>query len=190
MPRLLVWSLPTKTHIMTEATPTTPIPCASTAVNFSLIRNAHGRLELTFTDGTLHTAITPIRAFPLEAPQECISLLGQDGREIYWIERLDTLPASIQTLLQEEFAVREFVPIIQHIVAVDSISVPSTWTLETDRGPARMVLKAEEDIRKLVTAGMSHPHHLLITSRDGVQYRIVDIQQLDRHSQKLLERFL
>ena len=171
---------------MTETT----LPLSSCATDFALERNIHGRLELTLADGTLHAAITPIRAFPLEAPQECISLLGQDGREVYWIDHLDTLPSAIRALLEEDFAVREFVPVIQRIVAVDSISVPSTWTLETDRGPASMVLKAEEDIRKFVTATMPHPHHLLITSRDGVQYRIVDTQQLDRHSQKLLERFL
>jgi hypothetical protein len=47
-----------------------------------------------------------------------------------------------------------------------------------------MVLKAEEDIRKL--AGRTR---LLISGSDGVQYRIPDTSQLDKHSRKLLERF-
>ena len=48
-----------------------------------------------------------------------------------------------------------------------------------------MVLKAEEDIRKL-----SGRTRLQITGQDGVQYRIPDSSKLDRHSRKLLERFL
>ena len=45
--------------------------------------------------------------------------------------------------------------------------------------------EAEEDIRKLEAA-----HHLLITSREGMQYRIRDVRELDKTSQKFLERFL
>lgn len=91
----------------------------------------------------------------------------------------------MQQLLAEDFAVREFVPEVLQIEAIDAISVPSTWTVRTDKGVAKLTLKAEEDIRKL-----EGRHHLLITSRDGVQYRISDARQLDKASQKFLERFL
>lgn len=91
----------------------------------------------------------------------------------------------MQQLLAEDFAVREFVPEVLQIEAIDAISVPSTWTVRTDKGVAKLTLKAEEDIRKL-----EGRHHLLITSRDGVQYRIRDARQLDKASQKFLERFL
>jgi hypothetical protein len=81
--------------------------------------------------------------------------------------------------------VREFVPTIEKIVAVSSFSTPSTWDVETDRGPARLVLKAEEDIRRL--GGRTR---LLIAGGDGVQFRVQDTTALDRHSRRLLERFL
>lgn len=155
------------------------------SVDILLSRNAHGRLCLTSSDGTVHENITPVRAFPIAAPLEGISLVGNNGKEVAWIERLVDLPVAMQQLLAEDFAVREFVPEVLCIESIDAISVPSVWTVQTDKGPAQLALKAEEDIRKL-----DGRHHLLITSRDGVQYRIRDARNLDKHSQKFLELFL
>ena len=52
-------------------------------------------------------------------------------------------------------------------------------------GAAQLVLKAEEDIRRL-----SGRTRLLITGSDGLQYKVPDTLALDRHSRRLLERFL
>ena len=150
-----------------------------------LARNAHGRLVLTLGNGEVFESVVPVRAFPLAAPGEGLSLVGSDGKEALWVDRLADLPAEVRTLIEEDLAVREFVPTILAIRQVSSFSTPSTWDLETDRGSAQMVLKAEEDIRKL--AGRTR---LLISGSDGVQYRIPDSTQLDKHSRKLLERFL
>lgn len=150
-----------------------------------LARNPQGRLELTLADGSVHAGITPVRAFPIAAPLEGISLVGTEGHELLWLEHLDDLSAAERRLVEEELAVREFVPEIQKIHSVTSFSTPCVWRLHTDRGPAELQLKGEEDIRRLV--GRTH---LLITSGDGVQYRVRDAQALDRHSRKLLERFL
>ncbi|HLT25998.1 MAG TPA: DUF1854 domain-containing protein, partial [Zeimonas sp.] len=58
---------------------------------FSLSRDAFGRLVLHEPDGTRHVGIVPVRAFPISAPDEGVSLLGADGRERVWIERLSSL---------------------------------------------------------------------------------------------------
>lgn len=150
-----------------------------------LERNAHGRLVLTLPDGNAHAGVLPVRAFPIAAPNEGISLVGTDGHELMWIDHLTDLPEHVRTLVQEELAVREFAPAIEKIRAVSSFSTPSTWSIETDRGASQLVLKAEEDIRRL--GGRTR---LLITGSDGVQYRIPDTTVLDRASQRLLERFL
>lgn len=149
-----------------------------------LSRNLRGQLCVALPDGTTHEGVVPVRSFPIQAPQEGISLLGADGKEVLWLEHLDALAAPQRQLLEEEFAARELIPVIAQILAVDSISVPSRWDVATDRGRATLVLKAEEDIRRLDT------NHLLITSREGVQYRIPDLTQLDKPSLKRLERFL
>ena len=158
---------------------------AALAVAFGLERNPHGRLVATLPDGSVHEGVTPVRAFPIAAPAEGLSLVGSDGHELLWIARLDQVAQPARQLIEDELDVREFVPTIEKIVAVSSFSTPSTWDVETDRGPARLVLKAEEDIRRL--GGRTH---LLIAGGDGVQFRVRDTTALDRHSRRLLERFL
>jgi len=157
----------------------------SSAPAFQLARNPHGRLVLTLPDGTAHEGVTPVRAFPIAAPGEGLSLVGSDGHELLWIPHVDQVAGPARQLIDEELAVREFVPTIEKIVAVSSFTTPSTWQVETDRGPASLVLKAEEDIRRL--GGRTR---LLIAGGDGMQFRVKDTTALDRHSRKLLERFL
>ncbi|MET3497624.1 DUF1854 domain-containing protein [Variovorax boronicumulans] len=151
---------------------------------FDLARDSFGRLVLTDAQGERHVGITPVRAFPLTAPGEGISLVGGDGRELVWIDRVEALPAPMRALLEEELAVRDFAPTLLKLHKVSSFGVPSTWTVSTDRGDTRFVLKAEEDIRRLDGGA------LLIASAHGVQFRVADAKALDRASRKLLERFL
>ncbi|MBS0330036.1 MAG: DUF1854 domain-containing protein, partial [Proteobacteria bacterium] len=63
-------------------------------------------------------------------------------------------------------------------------ATPSTWTVETDRGETRFILKGEEDIRRLGAAA------LLISDSHGVQYLIRDLSRLDKTSRRLLDRFM
>ena len=156
----------------------------SATLPFELVRNPHGRLVLTDALGQPHAGVTPVRAFPLAAPTEGISLVGTDGHELVWIERLADLPAGPRALIEEELASMEFMPEIRRIQRVSTFSTPSTWEVETDRGDTRFVLKGEEDIRRLSGGA------LLIASAEGIHFRISDRLALDRHSRRLLERFL
>jgi hypothetical protein len=154
------------------------------SASFKLERDAFGHLVLIEAEGVRHVGVVPVRAFPLSAPDEGLSLVGSQGRELLWIDRLDELPESVRALLVEDLAAREFAPTLLKLHKVSSFGVPSTWTVGTDRGDAQFVLKAEEDIRRLDGGA------LLITSAQGVQFRIPDVKALDRGSRKLLERFL
>ncbi|MDM0050097.1 DUF1854 domain-containing protein [Variovorax sp. J22R115] len=149
-----------------------------------LERDAFGRLVLTDAEGMRHVGVVPVRAFPLTAPDDGISLVGSDGRELVWIDRMDVLPASLRQLLDEDLVARDFAPTLLKLHKVSSFGVPSTWQVSTDRGESSFVLKAEEDIRRLEGGA------LLIASAHGVQFRIPDVKSLDRPSRKLLERFL
>ena len=153
---------------------------------FQLHRNDHGRLVLTLEDGTEHAGVLPVRAFPIAAPDEGLSLVGANGQELLWIDRLADLPTQLRSLLQEELAAREFVPTIERIHSVSGFSTPSTWQVDTDRGPTQLVLKAEEDIRRLPGGRTA----LLIADSHGVQYAVQDVRALDKESRRLLERFL
>jgi hypothetical protein len=155
-----------------------------TMVRLELERNAFGRLVLTLPDGTVHEGVVPVRAFPLAAPAEGLSLVSTEGREVAWVDRLDALAPRARALVEEELAGREFVPRVLRIEGVSGFSTPSTWEVLTDRGPTRFVLKGEEDIRRLGQGT------LLIASAEGINFRIDDRWALDRKSRGVLERFL
>lgn len=154
------------------------------AQDFKLTRNPLGQLVLNTSAGEVIHGVQPVRAFPIADPDNGVALVSPEGHEVAWIERLADLPAELRGLVEEELASREFVPEIRAIRAVSSFATPSTWQLDTDRGQASLVLKGEEDIRRLSQAT------LLIADAHGIQFLIRDIQGLDRHSRKLLDRFL
>nr|WP_315194674.1 DUF1854 domain-containing protein [uncultured Aquabacterium sp.] len=149
-----------------------------------LHRDPHGRLVLTTPDGVTHEGVVPVRAFPIAAPDHGVSLVSADGHELHWIERLSALPDTHRTLIEADLAVREFTPQVLRIVDVSTFSTPSTWTVDTDRGTTTFVLKTEDDIRRLGDG------RLLIATAQGLQFGIQQVASLDRHSRKLLERFL
>lgn len=158
------------------------------ASTFTLSRNPFGKLVYVGADGVTHEGVTPVRAFALTAPEEGIALLSAEGKELVWIDRLSDLPAPQRGLIEEEFAQREFMPVIQRLVRVSSFATPSTWQVETDRGTTELILKSEDDIRRL--RGSIHPNGLLIADSNGIHYLIPDRNRLDATSQKILKRFL
>lgn len=149
-----------------------------------LSRNAFGRLVLISAEGGEHVGVNPVRAHPISAPDDGVSLIGQDGHELAWIAKLSALPAADRELLAEEFAGRDFMPLISRIKAVSTFSTPSQWTVETDKGEAQFILRTEEDIRRLGEG------RLLIASSHGLQFQVLDRFALDRASKRILERFL
>ena len=146
-------------------------------------RDPFGQLMLT-VDGVTHQEVVPVRAFPIAAPDEGIALVGSDGHELAWIERLEDLPEPQRSLVAEELASREFTPEIRRILQVSGYVTPCTWSVETDRGSARFVLKSEESIRRLSASS------LLIADSQGIHFLVRDTQALDAVSRKVLDRFL
>lgn len=152
--------------------------------SFQLQRDTYGRLVLTTSSGERHVGVTPVRAFPIAAPQDGLSLINMEGHEVAWAEHLSDLPTPARTLIEEELAAREFMPEIEQIIEVSGFICPSIWLLRTNRGPTELQLKGEEDIRRLSRT------RLLITDSRGIHFLVRDIDALDRHSRKLLDRFL
>lgn len=157
---------------------------AMRAPGFALSRDAFGRLVLTLPDGIVHESVVPARAFPILEPQGGLALMSVEGHELAWIDDPAALPQPARDLIEEELASREFMPEISALLEVSSFATPSTWRVATDRGETELVLKGEEDIRRL-PGGM-----LLIADIHGLQYLIRRPEALDRPSRKLLDRFL
>jgi hypothetical protein len=155
-----------------------------TTADFTLSRDAYGQLVLTAKNGEMHAGIVPVRAFPIAAPDEGIALINCEGHEVGWVDCIADLPPASGQLVEEELASREFVPEIEKILDVSSFACPSTWQVVTNRGSAAVLLKGEEDIRRLSQT------QLMIADTHGIQFLIRDSGTLDRHCRKLLDRFL
>ena len=153
-------------------------------IDFKLTHNAAGQLQFTANDGTVFEGVYPVRAFPINAPDEGLSLISREGNELAWLPDLAELPLDTKALILAELAQREFMPVIKRIRHVSGFATPSVWDVETDRGDTQLTLKAEDQIWRIKGS------KLLITDQYGVNFMIHDTEQLDKHSRKLLDRFL
>jgi hypothetical protein len=154
------------------------------ATRFELERDAWGKLALTDAEGVRHAGVTAVRAFPIQAPDKGISLVTVDGKEVVWLESLAELSQTQRALVEEELQAREFMPEIRGIRSVSTYATPSTWQVTTDRGDTSLILRGEEDIRRISQVT------LLISDSHGIHFLIRDLSALDRHSRKILDRFL
>ena len=148
-----------------------------------LDRDPFGRLVAAI-GGERHEHVVPVRAFPIGAPDEAISLLGADGHELAWIPRIDALPPRERAMLAEELESRDFTPEIRRMRGVSGYVTPCTWRVETDRGDTAFILRSEESIRRLPGGD------LLIADSQGIHYLIRDPGTLEVKSRKVLDRFL
>ena len=151
--------------------------------DFRLERNALGRLVLRIGEQVCENVL-PVRAFPIEAPDEGIAIVSPDGHERVWISELASLDEGNRALIEAELASREFVPEIRELHEVSGFATPCTWLISTDRGQTSFILKSEDAIRRLTG------NRLLITDAQGVQYLVPDLGGLERGSRKLIDRFL
>ena len=151
---------------------------------FELERDAFGDWVLHMPDGTRHAPVTALRAYPVSAPEAGVALVDAEGHEVLWIDHLSSLATALREQVVQALTEREFLPEILKLQDVSSFATPSTWRVLTDRGETQFLLKGEEDIRRLTGTV------LLINDADGVQYMIRDIAAMDKHSRKLLDRFM
>jgi hypothetical protein len=155
------------------------------ASRFALERTPFGKLVLTNDAGERFEGVVPVRAFPVQSPDDGISMVNTDGKEVAWVDLLADVPEPAQGLIRAELRTREFMPVVEAIVSVTSYSTPCTWAVKTDRGDTEFVLRGDEDIRRI-----GKEHALLIADAHGIQYLVRDQFALDGHSRRILDRFL
>lgn len=154
------------------------------AADFHLKHDSFGHLVLTLPDGTEHADVSPVRGFPISDPQRGLSLCDAEGSEIVWIDDLAQLSPATRATLEAELAQREFLPQIRRVLSLSLQTDPCEWDVETDRGRTKFLLKNQDNVRRLPN------NQALIIDAHGIRYLVRDIKSLDRHSQRLLERYL
>lgn len=73
---------------------------------FTLARDSFARLTLTNDAGQVFHGVAPVRAFPVQAPEDGIALVSTDGKEVAWIDSLDDLAPDQALLVREELGGR------------------------------------------------------------------------------------
>ena len=149
-----------------------------------LSRDAWGRLCLEMPDGTSYVGVIPVRLFPFSEPDRWISLCDLRQNEIVLLENLVDLPDPAQRLIEQELAQREFIPTIQRVVRVSSMTEPCEWDVETDRGRTTFVLNSEDDIRRL------GDDRALVIDAERIRYLIASVSRLDPRSRRILEWYI
>jgi hypothetical protein len=145
--------------------------------------DAWGHLVLNTPDGRYQN-VEPVRAFPITEPSAWIAFCDADGREILCLESMEGLDPETRRLLEEELALREFVPTIHRVIRVSAEGTPSDWEVDTDRGPTRFTLDNEDDVRRL------GPNRVMIIDARKLRFQVPDTRKLDSSSRRILERYL
>ena len=151
------------------------------AKRIEITRNESEEMVVKFPDGTVHTAVVPVRAFPLTQPWQHIGLCDKDENEVGMIEDVKQLNKKHQDVLEEELEKCYFMPTITKIHSLESQFGVTQWEVETDRGPANFGLRSRYDITSL------EDDRIVMKDVDGARYEIVNYHRLDPKSIALLE---
>lgn len=151
---------------------------------FHLTLDRWQRLVYSDETGAEHVGIEPVHAFPFSDPEHWVALVDEAGHELELVEDLSTLPQHERELVRGELARREFVPVIERIARIVRLANSSEWHVETDRGSTRLVVKSEEDVRRLPG------RRALVIDAAGIRHLIADTRRLDGTSRRLLDHYL
>lgn len=145
-----------------------------------LYRNRFGELVLEY-EGRRFEDVTPLKAFPLSAPESYIALIDSGDNEIGIIEDLNSLPKESRRVLREELEERYMVPKILKVLKVDEVFGMPIWRVITDRGERTIELMSRSDA-KLLPSG-----RVIVKDIDGNRYEIPNYWELDPRSRSLLD---
>lgn len=143
-----------------------------------------GQLLLIPAAGQAAIPVSPVRMFPISDPEHWVALCDPSGKEVLCLEDLAILSPASRLLLENELASREFIPVIERVHHVSSLSEPCEWDVETDRGRTRFVLKSEEDVHRLGA------NSAILIDAHGTRYLVRDSRRLDAVSRQYVEWYL
>jgi len=149
-----------------------------------LSQDEKGRLVYVDEHEQKHVDVVAVRAFPITDTMHGISILTKEGKELTWIDNIETVANPARSLLEEALDQKQFMPIISKVLSISRTAEPNEWEVETNRGLTRFPLRSEEDVLRLTG------QRALIIDANGVRYLITDLTTLDTRSRRLLERYL
>lgn len=123
-----------------------------------------------------------IRCFPLTLPGQCLTLIGEDGKELGIVRDPTLLDSESRRAVDSLLTRRYFTPEIQRIDRLTLEASLWRWQVTTNRGAVMFYLRGVRDSIHEVAPGRWE-----IFSVDGQRYEIRDISALDARSRALFE---
>jgi len=148
---------------------------------------ASGAVELVLPDGTVHSGVKVVPAFPISRPGSFVYFQDRDGKELGVLvdpRRLDRESREV-VLAQADQAY--FMPRITRIIRVEERTGMGIahWEVETDRGWNEFDVVSRSESVWFVGRD-----RLVIRDADGNRYLIEDLGALDKRSRRLADLFL
>lgn len=142
-------------------------------------------VDMELLDGRKFENLEPRRLFPISDQDRYITLLDENGVEQAVIRDVNTLPedqkALINGCLEEYYLIPKITKITDYTERFDSLTLHT----ETDRGPAKIVIRTLLHGLKMLT-----DTRVLVRDGNDNRYEIPDIRDLDMRSLQILGRYM
>lgn len=125
------------------------------------------------------------RVYPLSAPNEYFSVQDSDDNEVAMLRDLSGVDDASRVIIEEELDRRYFSPRITKIKNIKDVPGMYSFEVETNRGNTEFYVRNWRDSSVEIASGRWH-----ITSVDGQRFEIPNIEALDAHSLKMVERLI
>ena len=136
-------------------------------------------------DGEVIEDLEPKRLFPFSNPEEYVTLITENRKEVAVIRKLSELSEESRRAIDECFTEIYMIPYITKVHHIEAKFGMLNFEMETDRGPIRFRIRnPHSDIKKLDDGRM-----LFRDSNDN-RYEIPDVAKLDKHSIHVLFPYL
>ena len=148
-------------------------------------------LSFTASDGTYYPRITLRRSFPLSADNTYIAVRVPEAEpdrshELGVIADCLELDEESRKAVEHELRSFYLVPAIQRIHSIREEFGFLYWSVDTDRGSKDFIMR-DSIIGQVRQVG---PGRWLIIDINQTRYEVHNFEQLDEHSQTLLNRYL
>ncbi|MGC9318549.1 MAG: DUF1854 domain-containing protein [Armatimonadota bacterium] len=145
-------------------------------------RQHQGHLQVRLDEGEQWRDAGAVRLFPLSEPNRWIAVVDEEEKEIGLLLELGSLSEEARECVQAELQRRYLIPRIVRILSCRQRFDVTEWTVETDRGQVRFLMR---DLREKVKQPL--PRHVTLEDVEGNRYDIPDVEALDAASRRLLE---
>lgn len=138
-------------------------------------------VHLTLADGKSFENLEPRRLFPVNRPNEYITLLDSEGVERAVIRSFDDISSDSAKVVRASLDDYYLVPQITKIISAVEKYGNLHWSVETDRGLKEFDIRNRNSDIRIYSDG-----RVRVRDSDDNRYVIDDWQLLDKHSKALL----